>query len=269
MNVNSIHNKTFNDRLPPTFLSQVRDLANWHEYNAFSDPSLGGIGNIAMRTMLPSVITGLQRISNSSDGLAFLVEAISYKPFLSLFNMTNIAAQNSSLAGIVNYAASVSLEVRQPAAGGEPMLRFLFKNGTDDPDYVQHGLLNSTGDVALSTFIDALNPVAINTTAQWCSACSNQASRGCGALSLAASQARPHQPISPIGAGFLGAGLTIAVFLLMLGALACLGLLTLGRRHRRSTKSDSVSCVPFPYGVDADVPKGERRKTYMSGSLRL
>lgn len=45
MNVQNIHNKTFSDRLPPTYLAQVRDLANYHEYGVFSDPSFDGIGN--------------------------------------------------------------------------------------------------------------------------------------------------------------------------------------------------------------------------------
>ena len=45
-------------------------------------------------------------------------------------------------------------------------------------------------------------------------------------------QAAVHQPISPVGAGFLGAGLTIFVFIVMLGVLAFLGLLTFGRRPR-------------------------------------
>ena len=45
MNVQSIHNKTFADRLPQGFLEQARDLANYHEYSVFTDPSIGGIGN--------------------------------------------------------------------------------------------------------------------------------------------------------------------------------------------------------------------------------
>ena len=39
--------------------------------------------------------------------------------------------------------------------------------------------------------------------------------------------------ISPVGAGFLGAGLTIAVMLAMFGALMFMGVLTFGRRGRR------------------------------------
>ena len=55
---------------------------------------------VAARTALPSMITGLQRIANGSDALKVDIIAISYKPFLSLFNMTGVAEANPSLAGI-------------------------------------------------------------------------------------------------------------------------------------------------------------------------
>lgn len=45
MNVQSIHNKTFADALPATFLNQARELANYHEYGVFTDTTLNGIGN--------------------------------------------------------------------------------------------------------------------------------------------------------------------------------------------------------------------------------
>ncbi len=45
MNVQSIHNATFASTLPTGYLNQTRDLANWHEYNVFSDSSFDGIGN--------------------------------------------------------------------------------------------------------------------------------------------------------------------------------------------------------------------------------
>jgi prostatic aicd phosphatase len=127
MNVNSIHNATFSRSLPPTFLAQARDLANWHEYNTLSSPQLDGIGNskrllvpldylqlnnlviVAGRTVLPSMITGLERIANASDPLTFIVQAISYKPFLSLFNMTGAAAANPGLAGISERSAPSQL----------------------------------------------------------------------------------------------------------------------------------------------------------------
>ena len=45
VNVQSIHNATFAKTLPTSYLAQARDLANWHEYNVFSDASFSGIGN--------------------------------------------------------------------------------------------------------------------------------------------------------------------------------------------------------------------------------
>jgi prostatic aicd phosphatase len=45
MNVNNIHNGTFAGSIPKGYMEQARALANWHEYNVFSDPQLAGIGN--------------------------------------------------------------------------------------------------------------------------------------------------------------------------------------------------------------------------------
>lgn len=113
MNVQSIHNKTFNDTLPHGYLAQARDLANWHEYGVFSDASFDGIGNstssswvplllhysskhlVAFLTMVPSVTTAITRIVNASDPLKLHYSAISYKPFLSLFNMTGVNANGA------------------------------------------------------------------------------------------------------------------------------------------------------------------------------
>ena len=55
---------------------------------------------VAGRTILPSIFDGMQRITNQSDPLKFLYEAISYKPFISLFNMTGISGTYPELAGV-------------------------------------------------------------------------------------------------------------------------------------------------------------------------
>ena len=91
----------------------------------------------------------------------------------------------------------------------------------------------------------------VNGTAEWCSACGNTQDRGCAALTLAAQQAHSAalSPISLVGAGFLGAGVTIAVFCLALGALALLGFLTFRRsriKGRRFTDDDDqVGCAEY------------------------
>ncbi|KAK7689818.1 hypothetical protein QCA50_006457 [Cerrena zonata] len=242
MNVQSIHSAAFAQSLPNTFLAQARDLANFHEYGVFSDASIDGIGNIAARTMLPSILTAFNRIANSSDPLKLHYSSISYKPFLSLFNMTGVVQSGELPAAIVNYAASIVLEVRQPASGGEPVIRFNFKNGTDDTTYHAHNLTfsgwNGQGDVPLSTFTNTFKPAAINTTLQWCNVCGQTSLRGCGDLLGASpssvSASSHHERFSLVGAGFLGAGLTAAVLLMSLAALIFFGILTFGSKNKKT-----------------------------------
>ena len=45
MNVQSIHNATFANDLRDGYLARARDLANWHQYNTFTDSAFDGIGN--------------------------------------------------------------------------------------------------------------------------------------------------------------------------------------------------------------------------------
>ncbi|KAJ7242866.1 histidine phosphatase superfamily [Mycena haematopus] len=246
INVQSIHNADFAKVLPPTFLAQAFTLASWHEYNIFTSPQLDGIGNIAGRTILPGILSELQSIANSSNPLKLAYQSLAYKSFFSLFNMTGAAEQQPVLAEIVPYASAIALEVREPAAGGEPVIRLNFKNGTGQ-DFVQYNFLGVTGDVPLSSLIDHVNPALINSTAAWCVVCNNTQDRGCGPLAAAAAKASAaatladaprHQPISPVGAGFLGAGLTLAVVLAMFGVLMFLGLLTIGRgRSKKASRA--------------------------------
>ncbi|KAK0228724.1 histidine phosphatase superfamily [Armillaria fumosa] len=245
MNVENIHDASFAASISDTFMEQARDLANWHEYGVFSSVDLAGIGNIAARAMLPSIFESFTSITASDDPLKISYLALAYKPFLSLFNMTGVAQMNPQLQGIVNYAAAVALEIRNSSSSGEPVLRFNFKNGTDDNGFTTYNILNSTGDVPLSTFVNYLSPAAVNTTADWCKVCGNTEDRGCGALALAASEAsaaaRVNQRISPVGAGFLGAGLTLAVCLAMLGVLIFLGFLTVGKGRSRQKKTNDIT----------------------------
>jgi hypothetical protein len=56
----------------------------------------------------------------------------------------------------VPYASALALEVRQPAAGGEPVIRLNFKNGTG-VDFVTYNFLGGSGDMPLSSLIDHVN----------------------------------------------------------------------------------------------------------------
>lgn len=243
MNVNDIHNATFAEALPPTYLAQARALANWHEYNVFTSASPTGAGNIAGQTMIPSILEAFDTIIDPNNAMKLYITAISYKPFLSLFNITGVAAANPQLAGIVDYASVVALEVRQPNNDpSQATVRFNFKNGSD-PEFTTYNWMGTTGDINLQTLSKTLSGYMVNGTEQWCNACANTQDRGCAALTLVAQQAHSAalKPISLVGAGFLGAGVTIVVLGLALGALALLGFLTFRRsrvKGRRLARDD-------------------------------
>ena len=122
MTVQSVHNATFANNLPDGYLARARALANFHEYGVFTSPQIDGIGNsafasnfpfdpllsyvciaVAGRAIVPSIIEGMEQIANNSEPLKFFYEAISYKPFLSLFNMTGLAQTYPELAGVGTY----------------------------------------------------------------------------------------------------------------------------------------------------------------------
>ncbi|KAF8157825.1 histidine phosphatase superfamily [Crassisporium funariophilum] len=239
MNVQSIHNETFAKNLPPTFLEQARDLANFHEYGVFTSAQLDGIGNIAGQTILPSILDGIISIADAQNPLKLVYQAVSYKPFISLFNMTGAAQASPQLAGIVNYAAAVAFEVRQSNAGDEPVIRLNFKNGTED-QFNTYNFMDSNIDVPLSAFVKALKPAAFDDLPTWCKVCSNNQDRGCAALALQSTTVTgTNQRIGPIGAGFLGAGVTLAVVLATIGVLSFFGLLAFGGRKAKATRLGS------------------------------
>ncbi|KDQ50371.1 hypothetical protein JAAARDRAFT_186303 [Jaapia argillacea MUCL 33604] len=182
VNVQSIHNKTFYDMLPPTFLEQAYYYANFHEYGVFSDVSPGGIGNIAIQTVLPSIFTDLQSFANTSNPLKLALNGVSYKPFISLFNITQATVANPEIAGIVDYASVVALELSEGADG--PTVTMKFRNGTTDMEFTTLPMFGNLTSVPLTQFINALAPYAINTTAEWCYACNQTTLNGCAACTL-------------------------------------------------------------------------------------
>lgn len=57
-------------------------------------------GLVAGQAIVPSILNAFQNIVNETNPVKLMISAIAYKPFLSLFNMTGVAAANPQLAGI-------------------------------------------------------------------------------------------------------------------------------------------------------------------------
>ncbi|KAJ7579667.1 histidine phosphatase superfamily [Mycena floridula] len=148
-----MHNQTFAFRLPPTFAEQAHALANWHENGVFSDPEVSGIGNIAGRSLLHTILSSLQRIAFNDDPLKFLLVETTYQPFISFFHEVGMVKQDPTLAAIPDYASALAIELRR---GSPPdlrdFLRFKFKNGTNEDFKTLHAF-GHNGDIALTEFI--------------------------------------------------------------------------------------------------------------------
>jgi len=105
---------------------------------------------------------------------------------------------------------------------------------------------SSSGDVPVQTFIDNLAPLGVETLPEWCTLCGNNNSRGCQFLqvenvNLGSQGLRWGGNVSPVGAGFLGAGLVVVVvgILAMVGVM--LGVLRVGKRKPLGRASSNAS----------------------------
>ncbi|KAG2362446.1 histidine phosphatase superfamily [Suillus spraguei] len=167
------HNKTYAHRLPPTLVEQARGFANFHENAIFSDTDVGGIGNLAGRTILHTVLSSLQRIAFNGDPLQFLLVETSYQPFISLFHMLEMTKENPELAAFPNYASALAFELRRgPPPEDRDFIRIKFKNGTNGPFETYHAFGHKY-DIAATEFIYRIENYAISSQKQWAAACNS------------------------------------------------------------------------------------------------
>ncbi|KAG1826535.1 histidine phosphatase superfamily [Suillus variegatus] len=167
------HNKTYAHRLPPTLVEQARGLADYHENAIFSDKDVGGIGNLAGRTVLHTVLESLQRIAFNGDPLQFLLVETSYQPFISLFHMLEMTNENPELAAIPNYASALAFELRRgPPPEDRDFVRIKFKNGTNG-DFETYHAFGHKADISATEFIYKIRNYAITSQKQWAAACTS------------------------------------------------------------------------------------------------
>ncbi|KAI0302307.1 phosphoglycerate mutase-like protein [Multifurca ochricompacta] len=189
MNHQLTHNKSYAHRLPPTLIEQARHWANFHEEGVFSDSSINGIGNIAGRTLLQSVISSLERITYDGDPLQFLIESTTYQPFISLFAQTEVTKSDPTLKGIPNFASALVIELRRGSLpDNRDFVRFKFKNGTDD-DFRTFHIFGHNSDIPLTEFIYRVENAAIGSNREWSKVC------GASAASTSAPWGMPALPL--------------------------------------------------------------------------
>ncbi|ESK84640.1 hypothetical protein Moror_13299 [Moniliophthora roreri MCA 2997] len=172
------YNKTFAHRLPPKMVEQARYWADYHENGIFSDKEPSGVGNIAGRTMLHTILTAFERISFNDDPLQFMLVETSYHPFISFFNEVAVTKEHPELKAIPNFASALVIELRR---GNPPDLRdfvrFKFKNGTDS-DFKTLYVYGHHADIPLTEFIYKSKGGVITSNRQWAEVCGRRRSFG-------------------------------------------------------------------------------------------
>ncbi|KAH8082350.1 histidine phosphatase superfamily [Filobasidium floriforme] len=240
MNVQNIHNATFRDVVSDGgksdyIMRNSRYLADYHEQAIFTDPDVDGIGNIAGQTIIPPILDALQQIANESMPLKLQYIGIAYKPFLSLFNMTQ-----SGIDGMVSYASALAIEVRNGTDGMTVSMNFRNGSAKTDDNIGADNPFNPVPlfgrdetEIPLQTFIDTLKPHGISELSTWCTRCGNTNSRGCELLgsdgsssssdyaSITSTSGRQH--VSPVVAGVIGALVGIVVAGILFAALGLWG----------------------------------------------
>ncbi|KAF8623395.1 hypothetical protein AX17_007433 [Amanita inopinata Kibby_2008] len=206
VNTQLTHNKTYAHRLPPTLIEQARAFANFHEDGIFSDSDINGVGNIAGRTMLHTILTSLERIAFNGDPLQFLLIETTYQPFISLFHQTGIAHEHPEMKGIPEYASALAIELRR---GSPPdlrdFLRVKFKNGTSNSFEDVH-VFGHHADIPLTEFIYRAENAAITSNKQWRQVCGIKGSGFFETATVAASHNK-QATISIVLAFFMLSGL--------------------------------------------------------------
>ncbi|KAJ6572429.1 histidine phosphatase superfamily [Mycena vulgaris] len=177
MNTQLTYNQTYAYRLPPTYIDQARALADFHEDGVFSDAQANGIGNIAGRTLLGTILTSLERIAFNDDPLQLMIVQTSYQPFISLFHQTDIIAEHPELKAIPNFGGALAIELRRGAPPDmRDFLRFKFKNGTADPaDWRILHVFGHDADIPLTEFVYRAEGAAITSNKQWAQVCGAKA----------------------------------------------------------------------------------------------
>ncbi|KAG8216069.1 phosphoglycerate mutase-like protein [Butyriboletus roseoflavus] len=177
LNVQYTHNATFYKSFPETLLQQARHFANIHEQNVFTDSVQNGVGEIAIRTLWPEIFWSLGNMTLPNNTVKLALTEIDYKPFISLFNVTNATVTNPEISGIADYASAVAFELSQDAAG-EYVVAMKFKNGTND-EALKPLQMFGHDNLTFPALIKALDWTTINSTINWCFSCNQTILRGC------------------------------------------------------------------------------------------
>ncbi|KAJ9663816.1 hypothetical protein H2198_000576 [Neophaeococcomyces mojaviensis] len=275
LNVASIHNSTATAPLPSDDdFDQLRYLAFQHEFGLAynnSEPIRAITGSI----IAAEVIEGLNTTITSKGKSKLNVQFGAYAGMLSFFGLANLTNVNNDFYGVPDYASTLTWELVTNAtvtstswpSNDQIYVRFLFHNGTtsNTSQPVEYPLFNSNrSPLPWTDFVNGMNKFAISDQRSWCNACGNSTgvcseayltANGDGSSSSNTANGSPAPSstsgsggISKAVAGVIGAMVTLAVILLIEGAIVLLGGFRLVSKKRLTGSQSSGSTVQTSSG---------------------
>jgi len=250
LNVASIHNSSVTAPLPSNEdFDQLRYLAFQHEWGLAynnSEPIRAVTGSI----VAAEVVEGLNTTITSKGKTKLNVQFGAYAGMLSFFGLANLTNINGDFYGVPDYASTLTWELVTNAtvnstswpSNDQIYVRFLFHNGTTSniSQPIEYPLFNSNrSPLPWNDFVTGMNKFAISDQRSWCNACGNTTgvcsdayltANGDGSSSSTANSGNSGSStgsgsggISKTVAGVIGAMVTLAVILLIEGAIVLLG----------------------------------------------
>lgn len=240
LNVNYIHNSDLAKKYNETLLRKVAllaDKAQWGiSYNSTEDASSLTIGG---QSILGAVYNYLN--TTKVEGSPYINYFIgSYDIMYQLAGLLQLNKVSDNFTGMPDYGSTYVWDLLKDSNGGYHVM-FSFKNGTDDDavlkSYPMFG--NESNVMDWDDFESAITLVSITDLSTWCNSCNSQSPQckqystayqygtelednGVDLSSLASGKTHIQKgSLTNAGAGGIGAGVTIGVFLI-LGALGYL-----------------------------------------------
>ncbi|KAK5101102.1 hypothetical protein LTS08_004708 [Lithohypha guttulata] len=264
LNVASIHNATA--EIPDdTTMTELKYLADQHEfglaYNS-SEPIRAITGSI----IAAEVVEALNATITSKGMSKLNIQFGAYAGMLSFFGLANLTEVNPDFFGVPDYASSLVWELVTntsvtstsfPSAD-QISVRFLFHNGTtsDISEPVEYPLFNSgRSPLPWNDFVTGMNKFSIPDQQSWCQACGNTTgvcspsylNNQDGSSASSSSSGNNNSSgnlssggLSKVVCGVIGALVTLAVILLVQGAIVLLGDFRLVSKKRLGSHAGSV-----------------------------
>lgn len=261
LNVASIHNATATIPDNAT-MDQLRYLADQHEfglaYNA-SEPIRAITGSIIAAEVMQALNTTITGKGKSKLNVQFGA----YSGMFSFFGLANLTEVNSDFYGVPDYASTLVWELVTNAtvnstsfpSADEISVRFLFHNGTTSnlSVPVEYPLFNTnTSPLPWNQFVSSMSNIAITNQSAWCQACGNTTGVCSNAYlddgsdsssSSSSTNSKSGSGMSLAVAGVIGAMVTLAVILLVEGAIVLLGGFRLVSKKRLAGSPGSSQIV--------------------------